>query len=235
MIIKEPGLSAILAFSLIFLWSAGNSPAAENIDSEQGMITKIIDHYVRINLGREHNIHDSDTLWVYRNSENHPRYIGLVRVFAVTSENCGAKIMYTSSGCAVEVLDMVCTRPESINLMLDREGDNLKFASGLVGKQVQEGMDKEAAAIMGRDKDHGRKRQMPSILLFTVGGVGVGVTAGFAAAAFYHDYKSKYTDDVANSNSHLQKYHDFRKARNIAAVSSAGILVFAIISHYVTD
>ena len=200
------------------------------MDFEPGLVTKVLDRYVSINLGSKHGLSIGDTLWVYREQQSKKIYVGVVKIVALKNTYSGTEILYNRNGETLEILDRVDLRPDVIDIKNDRETDNLSFARDLV---VRSDDQREVPRLeySSLNKKHS-SGFMPSLILFTVGGIGVGVTAATAALAFYHDYKGKYSDDAADIINHNKKYRDFQKARNIAGISSAAVLVSALVSRY---
>lgn len=200
------------------------------VEFEPGLITKVMDRYVSINLGAKHGLSVGDTLWVYREQQSKKIYVGVIKLVALRNTNSGAEILYKKDNETLEILDRVYLRPDVIDMTNERYMNNFSFAKDLAVLNNNQ-KDTPQIDISNPDNKHG-KSVIPSSILFTVGGIGVGVTATTAALALYHDYKSKYGDSAVEISNHNKKYRDFKRTRNIAGISSAAVLVTAIVSHY---
>ena len=228
--LKSAGVRIALYFvPMVFLFCPIRAGC---VDFEPGLITKIVDRYVAVNIGEEQGISPGDTLWVFREQESGQKYMGIIRIMDVREKMSGAEVLVVREGEKLEVLDRVGLKPLSISLLDDIELDNFSLISGIKagtkGTGVEEGERKETSGLSGRNK------MMPEVILFTIGGVGIGVSAMFAGLAVYNDYKYKYEDDPLMADKYLGKYQDYRNMRNVAMISTAAILGIAAISHFLS-
>ncbi len=197
---------------------------------EPGLVTKIVGKYAAVNLGTDEGIADGDTLWVFRERDSRQQYIGILRILTAREKMSSAEVLVTRKGMSIEVLDRVGQKPLSLSLLDDTQVDNFSFMRQATDWSGEAPISRE---LGGDSRAEGSGRDMmPKVLLFTAGGIGVGVSAACAGLAVYHDYKHKYDDDPVSAAHHLEKYQDYRNMRNIALISTAAVLTIAVISHY---
>ncbi|MCL5019143.1 MAG: hypothetical protein M1426_01515 [Patescibacteria group bacterium] len=197
-----------------------------------GLVTKIVGEYVSINLEQTDQVGMGDTLWVFREQKDKIAYIGLVQILAVVNNKCGAKILFVRNGERIEILDRAGKVPREIDMSNDQEVDNLTFAQEILNQiKNNQANPVPVQSLQAQQK----KNTMPSVILFSLGSIGVGVTATYGVLALYHNYKFKYADTPVERSGHAQDYQDARKIRNVAGISTAAILSIAALSHFLNE
>lgn len=219
-------LVTVLTVYCLFIGEERNIHAAP---FKPGLVTKIVGEYASINLEQKDEVGVGDTLWVFREQKEKIAYIGLVRILAVVNNKCGAKILFVRKGERIEILDRAGKAPREIDLSKDREVDNLTFAQEILN-QIK---NKQTNPVPVQSLQTPQKKDtMPSVILFSVGSIGVGVTATYGVLALYHNYQFKYADSPVERSRHAQDYQDARNIRNIAGISTAAIISIATLSHF---
>lgn len=219
----------VCLFSLFAYFSLSSLYASE---FKPGLITKIVEEYVSINLEQKDELGVGDTLWVFREQKKKIAYIGLVRVLAIANNKCGAKILFVRNGERIEILDRAGKAPREIDLVNDQDVDNLTFAQEIFNHIKKN----QTNTVSPPSLRHPQKKgTIPSVILFSLGSVGIGFTATYGVLALYHNYKFKYADTPIERSRHAQDYQDARKIRNAAAISSAVIISIAAINYFLND
>lgn len=221
--------------NFICLFSLGASFSLSSLYASEftpGLITKIVGEYVSINLEQKEDLVVGDTLWTFREYKDRVAYIGLVRVLAIANNKCGAKILFVRNGERIEILDRAGKAPQEIDLVNDHEVDNLTFAQEIINHIKKNQTNTTSPPSLQHPP---KKGTIPSVILFSLGSVGIGFTATYGVLALYHNYKSKYADTPIERSRHANDYQDACKIRNAAAISSAVIISIAAINYFLHD